>query len=81
MSTFKDSSRAAWNSTNTVDHINAGSLQRIADATEKIAENYDALVRAKKSAEESRDYHQKCAARLRNQVAGLRGYINRLKSK
>lgn len=34
--TFKEASRHSWSSVDTVDHVNAGSLQRIADALESI---------------------------------------------
>lgn len=37
MADFKDSSRGSWTSGSTVEHINAGSLQRIADAAERQA--------------------------------------------
>lgn len=43
--TFKDSSRKTWASNNTIEHINAGSLQRIADATEKMAQRHTDLMR------------------------------------
>ena len=34
MADFRGDSREVWTSAKTVEHINAGSLQRIADATE-----------------------------------------------
>lgn len=79
MPTIKDNSRGTWTGLGTIEHINAGSLQRIADATEKIAVNYDDLLRDKKSAEESRDYWRGQAERGRRQISALRGVITRMK--
>ncbi len=79
MATLQDSSRKSWTSNNTIEHINAGSLQRIADATEKMAHNHIQLI-------EELDrykgmYHRglNCQVKLEHQIAGLRGYISRLK--
>jgi len=77
--TFKDRSKQNWNGDASTEHINAGSLQRIADATEKMAANYDQLVSAKKAAENSRDYWKADALRLERRCRSLRGYITRLK--
>lgn len=81
MNTFRDSSKAEFVSSLSIEHINAGSLQRIADAMEKIAVNYDSLLRAKKSAEESRDFWRASAERSGRQNKSLRGHITRLKRK
>lgn len=40
MSNFREASRINYRSADTTEHINAGSLQRIADATEIMAKNY-----------------------------------------
>jgi hypothetical protein len=37
MATLREASKQKWTSKNTIEHINAGSLQRIADATEAMA--------------------------------------------
>lgn len=59
--------------------IQLGAILRIADATEKMAANYSGLIA-------DRDYYQKrmkeseresCC--LRRSIAGLRGYIKRMK--
>ncbi len=78
---FKSLSRVEYSGPATIDNINTGSLQRIADATEKIAANYDDLLRAKKSAEESRDYWRSRAQRLELSMRSLRGYVTRLKKR
>ena len=81
MPTFKDRSKEEWNGNPSVEHINAGSLQRIADATELMAKNHDQLIRAKQSAENSRDYWSEKATKLERKIRGLRGYITQLKAK
>jgi hypothetical protein len=63
----------------TVEMINAGSLQRIADAVEKMAGNYDSLLRSKKWAEERAESLSKANDRAFKQIAGYRGYIKSLK--
>lgn len=79
--TFKDRSRENWDGDPDLQHINAGSLQRIADGVEKMAQNHDSLLRAKKSAEDGRDYWQKEAEQRDRRIRSLRGYITRLKHK
>ena len=78
MSTLRELSRKEWTGL-TRDDINAGSLQRIADACEKMASSYDQM-------REDRDWYkvQKEGAvarqrQLERRIAGLRGYIKRLK--
>ena len=79
MATFKDSSRQAWTSTTSVEHINAGSLQRIANAAELMAGNFthlqNDLARYKKW------YLEKCESdRIANRrINSLKGVITRLK--
>ena len=79
MSDMRESSRGSWVSSGSVEHINCGSLQRIADATEKMAASYDQM-------RQDRDWEKRRAdqiyaenRRLRNRIAGLRGYIKRMK--
>lgn len=78
MSTLRESSRREW-AGDTLEAINAGSLQRIADATEKMAASYDAL-RA------DRDYWKGRAGSRADEIRylvhvirSLRGVITRLK--
>lgn len=79
MSSMRDSSRANWLGNDSIEHINAGSLQRIADATEKMAASYDSMRndrdRYKRWYEDERARRQK----RDRQIASLRGVITRLK--
>lgn len=77
---FQESSRKNWTSDRSVEHINAGSLQRIADAMEKVALNYDELLRDKKRAEEARDYWRNRADRLASRVSALKGVITKMRN-
>lgn len=81
MSNFTESSRQKWMSSNTFEHINAGSLQRIADATEKMAFRYDELIREKTRLQELEQFWRSRIHKLERRVASLRGYITRLKKK
>jgi len=61
------------------EQIQLGAILRIADATEKIAGNYDALIR-------DRDFYKGLYNDQRNEIhlllhriAGLKGYIKRMK--
>jgi len=81
MPTQREDSRKDWNSTSTTQDINSGSLQRIADATEKMAAGYDKL-------RYDLDYYQRRAKELnianhlcRRRMAALRGVITKLKRK
>jgi len=79
MSTMRERSKQEWTGNPNRDDINAGSLQRIADATEKMAQRYDDLL-------SSREYYKaRCADlerrnnSLLRRLAALRGVITRLK--
>jgi len=79
MPTSRESSRMDWLGARDVEHINIGSLQRIADAAEKMAESYTALIR-------ERDYLKAQKKRLSDwndsltrSNAALRGVITKLK--
>ena len=79
MATFKESSKQSWTSAGSVEHINAGSLQRIADACELMAGNY---LRLQSDLELNRRWHREELALRRKrdrQIAALRGVITRLK--
>ena len=76
---FTEASKKSWTSSDTVEHINAGSLQRIAAATEKMAESYDKM-------RNDRDYYKRRfddehadSKRLWRRCAALRGVITRMK--
>ena len=76
---MREASRKQWTSNSSVEHINCGSLQRIADALEKVAINYDLLLTSKKWAEESRDRYRKDLESERRRTAALRGVIAKMK--
>lgn len=76
---FKEESRKNWFSQDPIinDDIKVGCLQRIADATEKMAQGYIQL-------ENSRDYHKRRAEnleeendRLRRRVAAYKGLLKK----
>ncbi len=77
-----DFNTAGWNPT--IQEINTGSLQRIADASEKMAANWITLTterdRYKQWYENERDGRQRETARLLNVIRALRGVITRLKN-
>lgn len=81
MSTQRDDSRQNWRGSGSVESINSGSLQRIADALEKMSRNYDQLI-------SDRNHFRNQASRLRGELdaerrrsAALRGVITRMKNK
>ncbi len=79
---YADRSRRDWGHSDektTIEEIQLGATLRIADAVEKVAQNYDSLLRAKRSAEESRDHWRKRAEQLERQRRSLRGTITRMK--
>ncbi|HEY3874798.1 MAG TPA: hypothetical protein VGM92_04945 [Candidatus Kapabacteria bacterium] len=73
MSTFREHAKQNWTSSSTTEHINAGSLQRIADATEKMALNWGTLVR-------ERDQYYKWYLERGETIKHLRGTIAAMKA-
>lgn len=66
---------------NSIDHINCGSLQRIADATEKMAGNYTAL---QNELDRYKTYYRELSERLASRdktISSLKGQITKLKKK
>lgn len=74
-------SKEGWNVPQTVEGINCGSLQRIADATEKMASSYDA-VRQERDRYQGyyKDSQARNAAKERT-ISSLRGTITKLKKR
>lgn len=79
---FREESKRTWGTESenlTNEQIQLGAILRIADASEKMASNYDALLSDrnyyKQRYESERDGHK----RTLNRNAGLRGYIKRMK--
>lgn len=79
MADLRDSSAKKFKSSGTIEHINAGSLQRIADATETMAQNFVSLQKERDML--SRLSREKSAriAQLKRSNAALRGVITKLK--
>lgn len=63
----------------TVEQVKLGCLQRIADATEAMANEYNRLIREAKRARETEEYLRKDNNRMARSNAALRGVVNRLK--
>jgi hypothetical protein len=79
--TLRDKSKKNWaDHSNTLDAINAGSLQRIADAAEKMAQRHTDLIR------ERDDYERRYRAavvreqRLERRLAAAKGQITKLRN-
>lgn len=79
MADFREDSRKRWNSDTTIEHINAGSLQRIADAVELSCKDREKLERDYAYIRKARDLAQERADRLARSNAALRGVIKRMK--
>lgn len=61
------------------DEIRNGALQRIALATEKMAESYDSMRRELDDWKTRAEWRAKRMCELRRQVAALRGVVTKLK--
>ena len=80
MGTFREDSKKAWTSSGSTEHINAGSLQRIADATEKMAVNHVQLMFDRDRYKSYYETERATSKRLRNENNALRSVISRLKN-
>lgn len=79
MSNFREDSKKYWTSNTSVEHINAGSLQRIADAMELSCKNREQLERDYAYMRKARDSERECNRRLARSNAAFRGVIKRMK--
>lgn len=75
----REHSKMNWASSGQIEEINAGSLQRIADATEKMAQNYISL-------QADRDLYKRWyneaweeKAKIYRRISALQGVITRMK--
>jgi hypothetical protein len=78
MATLRETSKQEFSGKSSLENINAGSLQRIADATEKMASSY---VDLEADRNRYREWYQKRKAEaesLTRQNSALRGVITRL---
>lgn len=92
MGTHKEESKRNWGTVNddhpTTDQLKLGCLQRIADAAEKMADGFNALLKERDhyKADAERKYqwwideHAKVLSRDR-QISNLRGQITKLKKR
>lgn len=80
MTTFREASRGNFTSARTVEHINAGSLQRIADATEKMAQRYTDLIRDRDNYERYYREAVKRERQLERRLAAAKGQITKLRN-
>jgi ribosomal protein S17E len=81
MSNMREDSKKEWSSGATTEHLRTGCLQRIADAVEKVAANYQRLIDDRDQYKRWYEQERASSKRLANRVAGLRGAITRLKRK
>jgi hypothetical protein len=78
---MREDSRRHWTSNSSAVDINCGSLQRIADAVEKMAASYDDLREDRDRYREWNDANNKRLAALNRKVAAQKGVITKLKKK
>jgi len=79
MSDFREASKNRRTSDTSVEHINAGSLQRIADAMELSCKDREQLERNYANMRRWRDEAKACSERLARSNTALRGVIKRMK--
>jgi hypothetical protein len=80
MSTQREQSKKDWTGQSTIEAINSGSLQRIADATEKMAQSYTDMERSRNYFKGLYEERKSSIMLLRRSDAALRGVITKLKS-
>lgn len=78
MASMRDSSKAEWVGTG-MEHINAGSLQRIADACEKMAANWSTLTSERDRYKRWYEEEKARVAKRDLQIRSLRGAVTRAK--
>ena len=79
MTTLREDGKKDWTSNTSINNIQTGALQRIADACELMAKRYQGLI-------DDRDYYQReykergeKIDHLKNQIRGLKSAITRMK--
>lgn len=77
----KEESKANWVGDSTAERINLGSLQRIADATEVMAQNYKDLIRERDDYKRWYNQERESTKRLIMSNAALKGHITRWKNR
>ncbi len=81
MTTQRESSRKEWASGSTLEEINSGSLQRIADATEKMAASYDRIRNDRDMYKRWYESNRDRSERLERRISALRGVVTKLKKR
>lgn len=81
MSNFRESSQHNWSSNDTTEHINAGSLQRIADATEVMSKSWHDLLRERDMYLRWYEEEKEKSERYKRSNRALRGVITRTKGR
>lgn len=80
---YKEESKSNWGMTTdqnlNIEQIQLGAVLRIADAVEKMAQNYDTLLTDRDWYKRRYQEQSEVISRLQRSQAGLRGYIKRLK--
>jgi len=82
--TLRQKSKTEWTTENhsyNVDDVKLGALQRIADATEAMAKNYNDLLRDVKLYKDMYQNQTKRRQQLERSNAALRGQITKLRKK
>lgn len=87
MATFRESSKLDWQSSGSLEHINAGALQRIADAAERQAVAAEKMAASYDQLRADRDWWKSRAKSLEDEtsclafsIRSLRGVITKLKN-
>lgn len=79
MSSLKEYSRENWSAQGIIgthlEQVTAGALQRTADATELMAQNYERLIRDRDSYKIQNEILNKSSDRLVRRINALRGVI------
>ena len=81
MPTQREHSRNDWNSGATLQEINSGSLQRIADATELMAKPFLNLLAENERLKRDLEWYREKYAEKDRKISALRGVITKLKKK
>ena len=80
MANQREASKQNWECRNTVEDINSGSLQRIADATELMSQNFIRLQNDRDMYKRWYDKEKEEKERLYRRVSALKGVITKLKN-
>lgn len=77
---YREHSRARWMTTDpSMEAVQVGALQRIADATEKMAQRYEDLVRDRDQWKRVAEVRADRISELKFSIRSLRGVITRMR--